>query len=55
METSLSGCSHTCTDLGIGSEGKERNEKLLKWSKLSFHVMVDCVMVDSNGNFHIRE
>ena len=26
METLLSGCRYTCTDLGIGSERKERTE-----------------------------
>ena len=30
METSLSSCGHTCTDLGIGSERKGRTEKLVK-------------------------
>ena len=30
LETSLSSCGHTYTDLGIGSEGKGRTEKLVK-------------------------
>ena len=42
METSLSSCGHTYTDLGIGSERKGRTENLSKWGKFSFYVMVDC-------------
>ena len=30
VETSLSSCSHTCTDLGIGSGRKRRSEKFVK-------------------------
>ena len=41
METSLSSCDHTCTDLGTGTERKGRTEKLVKGGKLSFYVMVD--------------
>ena len=41
VETSLSSCDHTCTDLGTGTERKGRTEKLVKGGKLSFYVMVD--------------
>ena len=30
VETSLSSCGHTCTDLSTGSERKERTQKLVK-------------------------
>ena len=30
VETSLSSCGHTYTDIGIGSERKGRTEKLVK-------------------------
>ena len=30
VETSLSSCGHIYTDLGIGSRGKERTEKLIQ-------------------------
>ena len=45
VETSLSYCSHTCTDLGIsvGGEVEENLElkNLLKWHKFSFYAMVN--------------
>ena len=44
VETSLSSCDHTCTDLkvSIGSERKGRTEKLVKKEgKFSFHVILD--------------
>ena len=44
METSLSGCRHTCAHLGILIAGeveeKEELKNLLLWGKFSFHVMV---------------
>ena len=49
VETSLSSCVHTCTDLGSGSERKGRTEKLVKVGKIP----LSC-----NGrlrNFHIPE
>ena len=36
VETSLSSCGHTCTDLGIGSERKGRTEKLVKVGYILF-------------------
>ena len=46
VETLLSSCSYTCTDIDIPItgeiEGKEELKKLIKWGKFSFYVMVDC-------------
>ena len=41
VETSLSSCGHTYTDLGNGNEKKETLKNFLKWDKFSFYVMVD--------------
>ena len=43
METSLSSCGHTCTNLGILIAGEEKEElkNLLIRGEFSFHVMVD--------------
>ena len=45
METSLSGCGHTCTHLAIlmarEVEEKEELKNFLMWGDFSFHVMVD--------------
>ena len=45
METSLSSCGHTSTNLGILIAGeveeKKRVKNLLMWGKFSIHVMVD--------------
>ena len=45
VETSLSSCGHRYTDLGIRIERKGRTEKLLKWNKFSFYVMVDYLRI----------
>ena len=46
VETSVSGCGHTSTNLGIimAREVEEKKElkTLLMWGEFSFHVMVDC-------------
>ena len=46
VETSVSGCVHTSTNLGIimAREVEEKKElkNLLMWGEFSFHVMVDC-------------
>ena len=46
VETLLSSCSHTCTDIDIPItgeiEGKEELKKSIKWGKFSFYVIVDC-------------
>ena len=46
METLLSSCGHTYTQLGIliarEVEEKEELKNLLMLGKFSFHVMVDC-------------
>ena len=45
VETSLSSCRHTCTDLGILIAGevekKEKLKNLFMCGKFSFHVTVD--------------
>ena len=45
VETSVSGCGHTSTNLGIimAREVEEKKElkNLLMWGEFSFHVMVD--------------
>ena len=45
VETSVSGCGHTSTNLGIlmAQEIEEKKElkNLLMWGEFSFHVMVD--------------
>ena len=45
VETSLSSCGHTCTDIGILIAGEveetEKLKNLLKGGKFSFYVMVD--------------
>ena len=42
METTVSSCGYTCTDLGIGSERKGKTKKHVKVGKFSFYVIVDC-------------
>ena len=44
METSLSSCGQTCTDLGIPIAGEVQEKEdlnLSQWGKFSFYVMVD--------------
>ena len=45
VETSLSSCGHTCTQLGIliarEVEEKEEVKNLLMWDEFFFHIMVD--------------
>ena len=53
VETSLSSCGHTYTDLGTGSGRKGRTEKLVKVAQILR--LCDGRLFTHDKNFHISE